>query len=154
MKTLLAVFFIFSYYFFSCNLPIPGPVHSFKWTYNSVSYTAAFDTAMSSSLTPSGFPLIIAGLGPNTRYPGSSIFIQSHSLSVGTHIFDTVRNISLPQTLAFYDLAGNSFTADSGALVVSANANALISGSFSAWITASPGVVRTVSGQFVNVRIF
>lgn len=154
MKGLLAGLFFLSMILLSCRRENPSPLHSFTWTFDNVNYVAGFDSSGTASTTPSGFPFIMAGTGTTYANSKYSIFILMNSLSVGIHNFDTTTNRWYPLGLFYRDPTGNTFLTGTGSLLITANANMIFSGRFSAVITVSPGVTKPLTGEFKNARIY
>ena len=154
MKGLFAGLLFLLMLFLSCRRANPLPLHSFKWTFDNVTYTAGVDSSGTGSPTPGGGPYIMAGTGATYATSGSSIYMLVGALSVGTHNFDTTTNRLYPLGLEYKDPSGKTFFTGNGSLVVTANANKVFSGQFSAVITVSPGVTKPLTGEFTNARIY
>jgi len=135
---------------FSCKKSNDSVANGFTWTYMGKNYSANLDTAfISASLSVKPYFIIVGNgtslLGLNRRFG-----FNLTSFNIGTYTFGA----GTGNSLSYIDDAGDDLVGSAGKLNITANANNLLTGNFSATVTdVSSGVGNPISGNFVNMSI-
>lgn len=123
-----------------------GPLSSFSWTYEGVTYTAKTDTAYSTPPIYTGTaPVILATQTGRFYAPSPELIIYLASLNTGTYTFTGAGS----NLLHYIDPLGFDREGVGGSLNISSNSNSRLAGNFN--ITLTNG--KSLTGNFSNLPI-